>query len=124
MSSFRTSILTLRPSLPKPRFQQARPLPLQPQTRTFITPPLQHLSAQRTLPYPSGPIYDIIAAVPAYSTFLPYCLSSTVTRWSRPDAELQRRWPEEAVLEIGWGAVRERFRSRIYCVPGRIVEAV
>jgi coenzyme Q-binding protein COQ10 len=28
------------------------------------------------------------------------------------------------VLEIGWGAVRERFRSRIYCVPGRIVEAV
>src|ERR1700761_9526506 len=93
-------------------------------TRSFISPPVQHLSAQRTLQYPSQPIYEIIAAVPAYSTFLPYCLSSTVTRWSRPDAEFQRRWPEEAVLEIGWGSMRERFRSRIYCVPGRIVEAV
>jgi coenzyme Q-binding protein COQ10 len=28
------------------------------------------------------------------------------------------------VLEVGWGAVRETFTSRIYCVPGRIVEAV
>jgi coenzyme Q-binding protein COQ10 len=28
------------------------------------------------------------------------------------------------VLEVGWGGVRERFTSRIYCVPGRVVEAV
>jgi coenzyme Q-binding protein COQ10 len=27
-------------------------------------------------------------------------------------------------LEIGWGAVREVFTSKIYCVPGRVVEAV
>lgn len=25
---------------------------------------------------------------------------------------------------MGWGGVRERFASRIYCVPGRIVEAI
>jgi coenzyme Q-binding protein COQ10 len=89
-----------------------------------LTPPLQHLNANRTLPHPSLPIYNIIAAVPSYSAFLPYCLSSTVTRWSRPDPVYHKRWPEEARLEIGWGAVREVFTSKIYCVPGRVVEAV
>lgn len=47
-----------------------------------------------------------------------------MTRWSNPDAQQHRQWPEEAVLEIGWGSVRERFTSRIYCVPGKYVEAV
>jgi coenzyme Q-binding protein COQ10 len=28
------------------------------------------------------------------------------------------------VLEVGWGGVRELFTSRIYCVPGKVVEAV
>jgi len=27
-------------------------------------------------------------------------------------------------MEIGWGSVREKFRSRIYCIPGQVVEAV
>jgi coenzyme Q-binding protein COQ10 len=95
-----------------------------PAKRTFISAPLQHISATRILPYPSLPIYNIIASVPSYSTFLPYCLSSKVTRWSRPDARFGKLWPEEALLEIGWGAVREQFRSRVFCVPGQIVEAV
>jgi coenzyme Q-binding protein COQ10 len=82
------------------------------------------LSAHRKLQYPSQPIYDIIADVPAYQSFLPYCISSSVARWSNPDAQFHRKWPEEAVLEIGWGSVRERFTSRIYCVPGKYVEAV
>jgi coenzyme Q-binding protein COQ10 len=97
---------------------------ISPSRRSFISAPLQHISATRSLPYPSLPIYNIIASVPSYSTFLPYCLSSKVTRWSRPDARFGKIWPEEALLEIGWGAVREQFRSRVFCVPGRIVEAV
>jgi len=93
--------------------------------RTFfsITPPIQRISASRTLSHPSQEIYDIIAAVPAYSSFLPCCLSSTITKWSKPDAIQGRRWPEHALLEIGWGDLREKFSSNIYCVPGRIVEA-
>jgi coenzyme Q-binding protein COQ10 len=58
---------------------------------------------------------------------LPYCLSSEVTAWSKEDKLLGRKWPEEAVLEVGWGALRERFKSRIFCSPGRergVVEAV
>jgi coenzyme Q-binding protein COQ10 len=109
------SILALRSHLPKLNSR-----------RTFftLTPPVQRISATRTLSYPSQDIYDIIAAIPAYSSFLPCCLSSTVTRWSKPDAIHGRRWPEQAIMEIGYGDLREKFRSQIYCAPGRAVEAI
>jgi coenzyme Q-binding protein COQ10 len=88
------------------------------------SPPLQRLNARRVLPYASDEIYDIIADVPSYSSFLPYCLASEVTAWSQPDAVKGKKWPQEAVLEVGWGVVRERFKSRIFCAPGNAVEAV
>ncbi|KAF2405488.1 hypothetical protein EJ06DRAFT_454936, partial [Trichodelitschia bisporula] len=86
--------------------------------------PRQNLEATRTLPYPSSAIYAVIADVPQYSAFLPYCASSVVTRWSHPDAHTGRRWPSEARLVVGWGGIQETFTSRIYCVPGKVVEAV
>lgn len=88
--------------------------------------PLQTLTATKTLPYPSHQIYEIIADVPSYSKFLPYCTSSAVTRWSSPDElpDWGRKWPEEAVLAVGMKGVSEKWRSKIYCVPGKIVEAV
>jgi coenzyme Q-binding protein COQ10 len=46
-----------------------------------------------------------------------------VTRWSNPDSNGQK-WPEEAQLVVGWGGIQETFTSKIYCVPGKIVEAV
>lgn len=90
----------------------------------FTSPPLQRVHAHRKFPYAAAPIYNVISSVSAYSSFVPWCLSSRVTRWSRPDPTFQRRWPEEADLEIGWGAVRERFRSQIYCAPNELVEAI
>ncbi|PSN65057.1 hypothetical protein BS50DRAFT_575149 [Corynespora cassiicola Philippines] len=84
----------------------------------------QTLSASRTLPYPSHPIYAIISDVSSYSSFLPYCPSSDVTKWSAPDATYNRRWPSEGRLSIGFGSLTETFTSRVYCVPGRIVESV
>lgn len=98
--------------------------------RTFVPNPFattstpQLLTATRTLPYPSAAIYNIIADVPQYSSFLPYCQASTVTRWSAPDRTTHTRWPSEARLVVGWAGITEAFRSRIYCVPGRVVEAV
>jgi len=103
---------------------------LAPPHRTFVpnpfatTPTPQLLTATRTLPYPSAAIYSIIADVPQYSSFLPYCQASTVTRWSAPDRTTHTRWPSEARLIVGWAGITEAFRSRIYCVPGRVVEAV
>ncbi|KAF2098643.1 hypothetical protein NA57DRAFT_56296 [Rhizodiscina lignyota] len=108
------------------------PIPLsQSKRRTFVpnpfasnsSPSLQTLTASRTLPYPSAAIYAIIADVSSYSSFLPFCLSSEVTRWSAPDVD-GKKWPSEASLQVGWGSITETFRSRIYCVPEKIVEAV
>ncbi|QDS72663.1 hypothetical protein FKW77_002753 [Venturia effusa] len=94
-----------------------------PPNRRFLTPPTQTLNASRTLPYPSSAIYSIIADVDRYSAFLPYCTSSKVTKWSHPDPD-GKKWPSEAELVVGWNGLEETFRSRIYCVPGSIVEAV
>jgi coenzyme Q-binding protein COQ10 len=99
---------------------------LKPSQRTFITLPgtePQSLSATRILPYNSSSLYTIIADVDSYSTFLPYCLASRVTKWSSPDAHA-RHWPAEADLTIGWGGYEETFTSRLFCVPGSIVEAL
>ncbi|KAK8202903.1 dehydrase and lipid transport-domain-containing protein [Phyllosticta capitalensis] len=85
---------------------------------------LQTYSATRTLPYAPGPIYSIIADVSSYSSFLPFCSASTVTKWSAPDAVLKKQWPHHATLVVGWQGISESFQSRVYCVPERIVEAV
>ena len=101
--------------------------------RSFVTLPpnpfsplteSQTLTASRTLPYAASDIYSIIADVGQYSSFLPFCKSSSVTRWSAPDSSTGKRWPDEAKLVIGWQHIEEEFYSRIYCVPGQIVEAV
>ncbi|USP79714.1 uncharacterized protein yc1106_06988 [Curvularia clavata] len=129
---------TLKPTAPLPRLLRAiRPQYYNhnhQQRRTFLPNPFsalpnppsspQRLSATRTLPYPPAPIYSIIADVPNYSTFLPYCQHSSVTKWSLPDARYGRRWPSEGLLTSGFGGITESFVSRIYCVPGRYVESV
>ncbi len=112
-----------------------RSLNSQQQQRHFFPNPLtafsspqttspQILTASRTLPYPSAPIYSIIADVPAYSSFLPYCQCSSITKWSAPDRTWQRRWPSEGILTSGFGGFTESFASRVYCVPGKVVESV
>lgn len=117
-------LLAPRPTLLRPHIQR----------RTFLPNPFassspgpstpQILKASRTLPYPSAPVYSIIADVPSYHSFLPYCQRSDITKWSAPDATYNRRWPSEGILTSGFGAITESFASRVYCVPGRYVESV
>ncbi|TVY81068.1 Coenzyme Q-binding protein coq10 [Lachnellula suecica] len=113
---------TIRPQPTLPSFQsQAR--------RSFIHIPnlpgteAQTLSATRILPYKSSSLYTLIADVDSYSSFLPYCLDSKVTKWSAPDQN-NKTWPSEATLKVGWGGFEETFTSRLFCVPGSIVEAL
>ncbi|KAL8351959.1 hypothetical protein RB601_002330 [Gaeumannomyces tritici] len=85
-----------------------------------------HLTASRRLPYPAEALYDIIADVDAYASFLPYCQRSRVTHWrgsAAPGGGL-RRSPAAGNLTVGWGPVTESYTSRLYCLPGRVVEAV
>ncbi|KAF8847008.1 hypothetical protein BDZ45DRAFT_360312 [Acephala macrosclerotiorum] len=94
--------------------------------RSFINLPgaeAQSLSATRILPYKSSSVYTLIADVDSYSSFLPYCVDSKVTKWSSPDKNGQK-WPSEADLKVGWGGYEETFTSRLFCVPGSVVEAL
>jgi len=93
--------------------------------RTFLNLPVdtQSLSATRILPYKSSSVYTLIADVDSYSSFLPYCVDSKVTKWSSPDKN-GNVWPSEADLKVGWGGYEEIFTSRLFCVPGSVVEAL
>ncbi|KAI9841910.1 MAG: hypothetical protein M1837_000296 [Sclerophora amabilis] len=98
------------------------------QVRTFVSPTwgssVQSLHASRTLSYPKSSLYDIIADVDSYSTFLPYCQESRVTSWSGPDRD-GKRWPRKAELKVGWAGVEEQFTSQVFCAPeADTVEAV
>ena len=93
--------------------------------RPFFTLPgasPQTLTAARAMPHPPTALYEIIADVDSYASFVPYCSSSTVTHWSAPDASA-RRWPTLATLRVGWGGFEESFTSRVKCVPASLVEA-
>lgn len=116
MKTLRISKSLLPHHLPRNRFRNQ-------QQRTFLTPPIQNLAASRTLAYPAPAIYSIIADINSYSSFLPFLENSEITAWSRPD-DTGKKWPSEALLSVGWKGFEESFTSKIYCVPGTIVEAV
>ncbi|KAI0897970.1 hypothetical protein F4806DRAFT_460705 [Annulohypoxylon nitens] len=100
----------------------------QPLQRTFITlptPPPQTLTASRRLPYQHTQLYDLIADVDSYVSFLPYCQTSRVTKWTTPSFTHPRRWPTRADLTAGWGGIQETYTSRLFCIPSLgIVEAI
>ncbi|KAB5550943.1 polyketide cyclase/dehydrase and lipid transporter [Coniochaeta sp. 2T2.1] len=120
----------LRPLLSKP-LSHFSPLTT-PQTRHFSLPDLstlssslnpkpQTISASRQLPYPSRLLYSIISDIDSYATFLPFCNSSVVHSHTPSTPRL----PSLATLTVGWGPFpSESYTSRVYCVPGRTVEAV
>lgn len=83
----------------------------------------QTIQAGRTLPYPTPQVFALIADVDSYASFLPFCASSRVTRWTSPSGP-GPRLPSRADLTVGWGPVTESYTSRLYCVPDEIVEAV
>jgi coenzyme Q-binding protein COQ10 len=121
------SLTSTRPLLRTPQriFQQRRtflPNPFAALDPSSSTP--QTLTAHRVLPYPSAPIYSIIADIPSYVNFVPYCQNSDITHWSAPDKTYGRRWPSEGRLTSGFGGITESFVSRVYCVPGKCVESV
>ena len=89
-----------------------------------VLTPLQTLTASRILPYHASDLYALIADISSYSSFVPYCTSSTVTSQSSPDSTYSKRWPRAADLRVGWESFNEVFRSRVYCQPHRILEAV
>ena len=108
-----------------PRKTLGLPSRQQAPSRPFVTLPLQTLTATRTLPYAAKLIYELIADIPAYPSFIPYCTSSVVSSFSLPETRIShRRWPRTANLHIGYGPYQEVYRSRVYCAPYAVLEAV
>lgn len=91
-----------------------------------LSPTPLTLSETRILPYETSDLYAIIADIDAYSSFLPFCLSSTITSRSPPDASHnQTRWPLTADLKVGYAGYEETFTSKIHCSPStNILEAL
>jgi len=117
----RSALRLSHPAVPIHSFQQQSRL-----SRSFITLPGSEptfLQESRILPYKASTLYALVADIDSYSTFVPYCQESKVTRWSAPDKN-GKRWPEEADLKIGWRGYEEKFTSRLFCVPDKVVEAL
>ncbi|KAL7272035.1 Coenzyme Q-binding protein coq10, mitochondrial [Rhizina undulata] len=78
----------------------------------------QRFKATRTLPHSSKILYNLVADIDSYHRFLPYCLGSTVTKFTASGT------PSEADLRVGWGNFDETFSSKVVCRPEEnIVEA-
>ncbi|TGJ86166.1 hypothetical protein E0Z10_g2581 [Xylaria hypoxylon] len=111
---------------------QFPPSPVRQQRRNFLSSifssspiPPQTLTASRRLPYNSATLYSLIADIDSYSAFLPYCSYSRVTSWTaQKDPQFGHRWPTRADLTAGWGGLEQTYTSRVFCVPGSIVEAL
>ena len=55
-------------------------------------------------------LFDLVADVPRYPEFLPWCTAARVRRQEAPDVQL-------AELAIGFGPFHEKFVSRIVLTP-------
>lgn len=124
----KTILRTLRTTSPLPHHHR---LSIPNHTRPFLTlpsPPPTRLTETRILPYTTTSLYTLISDINNYSTFVPYCLASTITSWTTaPDSTnksaAQHPTPTSALLKVGWGSFEEEFRSQLHCVPGHSVEA-
>ncbi|KAL4796147.1 dehydrase and lipid transport-domain-containing protein [Aspergillus venezuelensis] len=77
------------------------------------------LTATRTLPYTSEPLFAVISSVESYSQFLPFLTASTVTA-----RDEKTGLPSQAFLTVGYGPLSETFTSKVECKPEEgIVEA-
>ena len=70
-------------------------------------------SETRHLPYTARQMYDLVADVPAYPQFLPWCAAARVRKVTpQGDAQVM-----EADLVISFKVFRERFGSRVTLWP-------
>jgi coenzyme Q-binding protein COQ10 len=77
---------------------------------------------KRFLPYPPAQLFELVAAVDRYPEFLPWCRAARI----RSREQLQgagERTSIVADLVIGFGMIREGYRSRVILQPLKRIEA-
>ncbi|KAH7105429.1 dehydrase and lipid transport-domain-containing protein [Auriculariales sp. MPI-PUGE-AT-0066] len=82
----------------------------------------QSFHERKILPYSQQQMYDVVANVDLYHTFLPFCTSSRVLRRASPKTSLE---PEqlEAELNVGFMGLSESYVSKVTCRPFESVRA-
>ncbi|OCF35244.1 hypothetical protein I316_03287 [Kwoniella heveanensis BCC8398] len=109
---------------------------------------VQRFHARKILPYSQTQLYSLVSDVPSYSSFIPFCNSSTVL--SRPASptstssssapsstgslQSSREWAEWtpgtkpfevlAELAVGFGGLEERYVSKVVGKPFESVTAI
>ncbi|WWC65773.1 uncharacterized protein I303_108395 [Kwoniella dejecticola CBS 10117] len=101
----------------------------------------QRFHARKILPYSQTQLYSLVSDVPSYSSFIPFCNSSTVLprpasnskSTSSSNASTTRQWndwtPGEepfevlAELAVGFGGLEERYISKVVGIPFESVTA-
>ena len=72
---------------------------------------------RRRVPHTARQMYDLVADVERYPQFLPMCTALRVrSRTSRPDGGEVLL----AAMEVGYGAIHERFTSRVTLEPAML----
>ena len=76
---------------------------------------------KRFLPYAPQQLFELVAAVDRYPEFLPWCRAARIR-----SSEKLRDAPEKTLivadLVIGFGMIRERYRSRVVLQPPQHIE--
>ncbi|KAJ9121637.1 hypothetical protein QFC22_002257 [Naganishia vaughanmartiniae] len=95
----------------------------------YEDPNSQKFHARKILPYTQEQLYNIVADVPSYSKFIPFCASSSVVASptsATPAQGLQvsrEPFDVEAELQVGFGNFSEKYTSRVQGVPFESVTA-
>lgn len=78
---------------------------------------MPEFSTRRRVPYSARQMYDLVADVERYPQFLPLCEGLDVrSRTPRPDLTGEILIAE---MRVGYGAIKERFTSRVTLHPHR-----
>ncbi|WWD22574.1 hypothetical protein CI109_107067 [Kwoniella shandongensis] len=93
----------------------------------------QKFYARKILPYSQAQLYSLIADVPSYSSFIPFCTSSTVLHPPSADGHAPQKWSDwkpgsepfevRAELAVGFGGLEERYVSKVVGKPFESVTA-
>jgi coenzyme Q-binding protein COQ10 len=70
--------------------------------------------------YSQKQLYAIVADIPSYSHFIPFCQSSSVLGKPsfKPDGEA---FDVDAELKVGFGGLEERYTSKVVGRPYKVV---
>lgn len=87
-------------------------------------PNIQRFHARKILPYTQEQLYHLVADVPSYSTFIPFCNSSTILSSQAAQSHaLDAPFEVAAELRVGFAGFNERFTSKVTGKPYELVLA-